>query len=350
MLLFMANYPDSASLTEGMSQRIVAMDEQLKTHKRAYLWVSHRLFGKREVIEIKKGVTQYRCNFFVHFFFIIRLLKQADTLYVHSVLNVLPWLPMLPFIRKKTKVVLDAHGVVPEETFLLGTQFKGRLYSLSEKCVIRRADVVITVTKAMEEHFRHKYRKALPVYQQYAILPSHILNDRFSDFEISDEIVYVIYSGNTQIWQNIGLMLSIIKKNRSDRIKYDILTGEPEVMKAHLRAAGLERDQRITVANVSPQELKTYYRRAHYGFILRDDITVNRVACPTKLIEYLHYGIIPIVKSSEIGDFKALGYEYIDYQSMSTSIPAKKSARNNEIVKGLLTQAQHLNFKELVSD
>lgn len=38
---------------------------------------------------------------------------------------------------------------------------------------------------------------------------------------------------------------------------------------------------------------------------------VNKVACPTKLIEYLEHGIIPIVLQPEIGDFNKMGYRYI---------------------------------------
>ena len=49
----------------------------------------------------------------------------------------------------------------------------------------------------------------------------------------------------------------------------------------------------------------------HLGFVLRDDVLVNRVACPTKLLEYIQYGVLPIVLSDAIGDFKELGYKYI---------------------------------------
>ncbi|MGE0906881.1 hypothetical protein AB4M30_16785 [Escherichia coli] len=51
--------------------------------------------------------------------------------------------------------------------------------------------------------------------------------------------------------------------------------------------------------------------RCHLGFVLRDDIVVNRVACPTKLIEYLECGVVPVVKSPDIGDFNSLGYSFI---------------------------------------
>ena len=53
------------------------------------------------------------------------------------------------------------------------------------------------------------------------------------------------------------------------------------------------------------------YQESHYGFILREDIVVNHVACPTKLIEYLAMGVIPIVDCEKIGDFSEMGMRYV---------------------------------------
>src|SRR5690554_6019372 len=154
MLLVLANYPDENAQKEGMSQRMMAVDEQLHDRPRQYLFVSHRLFWRREKETPKPGLVQYRCNFFAHFFFILRLLRQSKTVYIHSVINVLPWLPLVPFLPRHARVVLDAHGVVPEEAALAGNRRKAWLYRLSERAAMRRADLVITVTRAMEAHFR----------------------------------------------------------------------------------------------------------------------------------------------------------------------------------------------------
>lgn len=62
---------------------------------------------------------------------------------------------------------------------------------------------------------------------------------------------------------------------------------------------------------VDAGEYFTINRARQYGFTLRDDIIVNEVACPTKLIDYVKYGIIPILKSDKIGDFVENGLEYV---------------------------------------
>jgi hypothetical protein len=66
------------------------------------------------------------------------------------------------------------------------------------------------------------------------------------------------------------------------------------------------------VKSVKPDYLNNKaYPEAILGFVLRDDIAVNNVACPTKISEYLRHGIIPIVYSENIGDFVNLGMKYI---------------------------------------
>src|SRR5690606_30060295 len=157
MLLFLANYPDERTRYEGMSQRVIAIDKQYKNEPRVYLFVSHRLFFKKQMQRIDDQALQYRCNIFVHFFFIMKLFRQADMLYFHSVLNVLPVLPMLLFIKFGQSVILDVHGLVPEEQRLAGTKWKSALYQWSERAIFARANVAIVVTNAMKRHFQKKY-------------------------------------------------------------------------------------------------------------------------------------------------------------------------------------------------
>lgn len=350
MLLFLANYPVMESIREGMSQRIVAIDRQLEKAGRAYLFVSHRLFWRKETIEIKKGVIQYRCNLFVHFFFILRLMQSAETLYFHSVINVLPLLPLLHLIRKQTTVVLDAHGVVPEELRYHGNVWKSRFYQFAEKRIFKRADRVITVSFAMTNYFRNKHPAWKGSALHYPILPAHIVNDIVQTTDVDDDRVHVIYSGNLQSWQNVDLMISLIKRNLSERMMYTLLTGQPEEMKKRMVGAGIVfPDDRIAVRSVSPDELQIFYQRAHYGFILRDDMLINRVACPTKMVEYLRYGIVPILKSSHIGDFGDFGYEYIRYEDFSANLPPRKSVKNQELMQRYVAKLNVLDYAQMIT-
>lgn len=234
-------------------------------------------------------------------------------------------------------MVLDLHGLPPEELALSGHVLKSRLYGISERIVIHRAATVIAVTQAMVAHFKRKYPAVKTNYQVFAIVPRHLpAQPPLLAETAKDDVVNVLYSGNTQSWQNIVLMVELIRNNLSPHIRYYILTGEVEIMRKHLEKAGLAGHKAISVQTVSPGSLKTYYEKAHYGFILRDDIPLNHVACPTKLIEYLYYGIMPVVKSPDIGDFRELGYEYLPYTHFSGQIQPQKSRKNQQVAQALL--------------
>ncbi|MGV3763101.1 glycosyltransferase [Parapedobacter sp.] len=349
MLLVLANYPDEKARYEGMSQRVIAIDQLCATRERRYLTVSHRLYWKMETEQFADGGIQYRCNIFRHFSLIIRLIKQADTLYFHSVINVLPLLPFLSFIRREAHVVLDAHGVVPEELHYQGAARRGRLYGLAEQRIFRRVDTVVTVSDVMTAHFRRKYPEWESRAMRYPILPAHLQREPPMAGATPDNKVHVIYSGNLQSWQNVDLLISLIKENRSDRIKYTLLTGQPTDLKKRLLDLGVQLGSNIEVLTVSPHELRGYYQSAHYGFILRDDMLINRVACPTKMVEYLFYGITPIVKSSHIGDFEAMGYEYLRYQDFSANLLVRKSKKNRELMMRYVSDLRMVDFEQLIA-
>lgn len=134
----------------------------------------------------------------------------------------------------------------------------------------------------------------------------------------------MIYSGGTQSWQKIDLLIDTIKKIAD---KYEIIILSPEIEKFTKLLGELK--QKVVLKSVLPENLDIEYQKADLGFILRDDIIVNRVACPTKIIDYLEYGIIPIISCPEIGDFNKMGYSYIHYEKLIEG----KIFDNNELEK-----------------
>lgn len=351
-VLFVARYPQNEALKEGMSQRMVAVDQQFSGDARIYLFASHRLFEKKEVYKCAPNALQYNCNLFVHFFLILKLLRQSQFIYFHSIQNLLPIFPCMFFLSRNKKIVLDIHGTVPEEHMLAGWPFKSKLYSIVEKYIFKRLTLAVTVTESMRKFYQLKYPSTKAKFETYSILPAHILNQSYSNsFQSDDEFVNVVYSGNLQAWQNLDLMLNVIANNIDEKIRYFILTGEPEKMAQLLALKEIEVGRHLILDSVSPENLKDYYAIAHYGFILRDDIVVNNVACPTKLIEYMFYGIIPVVKSVKIGDFNDLGFEYICVEDFnSKDLKPKKSDKNNKIISSLKDKSINFNIKNIIKD
>jgi hypothetical protein len=242
--------------------------------------------------------------------------------------------------KSSAKIIWDVHGAVPEELEMMKCFKKATFFTKIERLIYNKSSVCIVLTKAMKSHLKKKYGyRADLEFVEHQIFPSNILNKevQFSP-QADSKIVNIIYSGNTQVWQNIDLIMATIVANLNENTTYYILTGELDKMTEILKQYGLLYNKRIIVKSVPPEELGYFYNIGHYGFILRDDVTVNNVACPTKIIEYMSYGMIPIVKTENIGDFCELGYEYIKYTDLDKMSTPRKSEKNKTIVDGLIEQ------------
>lgn len=345
MILFLSKYPQTdADFRDGFFQRVASIDEFYLKDERIYLNTS--LFGNKKKEVIKTALrTEISCNFFLHFLTIYKIFRRSELIYIQSIYNAFYNIFFIIFFSKN--YILDLHGVVPEELEMKNKTVHALIASKIEGILFKKIRVCISVTNKMAIHYQSKYPNSQCKYIVYAILPTHLKGGNLSNESLdkSDKIE-IIYSGNTQVWQNVDLMLQAIKSNSSKQVNYTILTGEPEKIYEKLNDFKIE-DSAVTVKSVKPNELAEYYKKSHYGFILRDDILVNRVACPTKIIEYLAYGIKPIILSEKIGDFEDYGYEYIFLEQLNDGLSKQKSIKNIQIIKEILLNNQ-FNLKSKI--
>ena len=342
MILFLSKYPVlDEEFRDGFYQRVENIDNFFRDDERTYLNISLFKNAKKQFKKVDKR-TELSCNFFLHFFTIFQLFKRSNIVYIQSIFNALNALLFIMILDKK--YILDVHGVVPEELNMQGKKLKSKIFNYVEKKVFNKLSIAITVTNRMTNHYSNKYRKSNCKFIEYAILPSHLKKKDIE--EISSDYIEVIYSGNAQVWQNVDMMLKIIKKNLNANIHYTILTGDLNTFEKKIIDYGIDPNS-ITLKSVQPTELEDYYKKSHYGFVLRDDILVNNVACPTKIVEYLNYGIIPIVLSENIGDFKELGYEYLSINDFNHNVAKRKSLNNTEVIK-LIYAKNNINLRNFI--
>lgn len=302
MILFLASFPEDEECQDGFGQRILVIDNHFENEDRTYIGLSARRYwvpsirkhGKCKIVR-----TQWIIGLPLVLFEAIR----CKIIYIHSIYNVI-WafylIPWCPFI-------IDIHGVVPEELFLSGHPYLAKIYGWIESLCMKFALAKICVTRQMENHLADKY----PFYKaQTIILPIMQSNTGVqitnNDRRSKEGLLRVVYSGGIQPWQNIDLMVETMAHIRGS-FEYEIYTPAVEVVRAHLNLAGV----RCRVESLDRGTLCERYRHAAFGFLLRDPVLVNRVACPTKLIEYMQYGIIPIVLQPVIGDMDEFGYAYV---------------------------------------
>lgn len=347
MILFLANYPDETTIKEGMSQRIMNIDSFYKGEVRVYLSVLLFRNFRKKIEIIDDEITFYQCNTFIHIFTIISLLLKSNKIYIHSLYNVLP--SFLYIALSSKKIILDIHGVVPEENKLINKNFRYLIFNFCERMVLSKEKLtVVCVTNHMIDFYKKKYKTTKAQFVRYIIFPNNLDQHKDDELIINEtNIINIVYSGNLQKWQNIDLMIEVIKKNyHHSHYHFYILTGELKQMQEKFVKAAFDDMQRVTIDSFPPDKLHFIYSICHYGFILRDDIVVNNVACPTKLIEYMNYGIVPIVLSDNIGDFKEYGYERISVEEMG-DLSSYKSLKNIQIIKKIKQENNQIAIKEL---
>lgn len=306
-----APYPSPHSIREGWMSRIGAIDREFAGLCRIYLnFATHhddsaakiiwREASSAEVLLNPQGRRSANL--------VARICEAVKLIYVHT-LHLADY--MLPWMETG-KVCVDIHGVTPEEEEMIGRPELKTHYEAVEKAVLTRAMKCIAVSNAMVEHYANKYPQLHPSWITVPVL-EHLggnegaARSRSSVAAAGAELpVAVVYMGGTQPWQNVAGMLELVRST-GDWAQFDFYSHEQKLIRNAAKAMNL----RIRAGFCDKERLPGIYTRADFGLVLRDDTAVNRVACPTKLTEYLRFGVIPIVRSAALGDFSAKGYQFV---------------------------------------
>lgn len=350
-ILFLAPFPTEYNIKDGMVNRVNAVDQLFSDLERVYLFVSLKNFKKEYYT--KGLVTVYNLHIILHFWTIICLLRKSEYIYIHSIYMIrFIWL----FLKKRNKnITLDIHGVVPEEELTFkGHPLRSFYYSFVEKQIFKKINNAVCVTNSMRKIYVDRYPWYKGNYIIYSIMPHDLKELKVQQIknikQETSEVIEILYSGGIQEWQNIDLMLEVIANNLSSGIHYTILTGDKNTFEQRIKNKGID-PQYISVDRREPSVLWKDYLKADYAFILRDDNIVNNVANPTKMVEYLFYGLIPIILSPNIGDFKELGYEYLPLENFDVRFlkkPDDLSTVNQRIARKLYENNQSVNLKKLI--
>lgn len=310
MILFIAPNPEKHEEREGYLQRVASIDLLFDGYEKRY---SSDCGSEEELAQ---------------------LLIDAELIYVHSIYRAEEIIDCYPIFGDK--IITDLHGIVPEEELLRGEVRRSKELEAVESKVFAHCRNFVAVTRAMVEHFKTKYQQ----YQkniQWVVLPIFDNNIHHEEYSKSNT---VLYSGGAQSWQNVGMIVDAINTLRR-KYDYTILTHDLAAFE------DISEDMKdcVLIKSVKSNELEEYYKSAKYGFILREDVNVNNVACPTKLIDYLCNGVVPVVKSPNIGDFAILGYKYITYTDLLSKRQdddlVKSYARHNYgVVRKLMKMTQ----------
>lgn len=306
-LCIIAPYYSEKKMTDGYFRRVHFSDTLLETVPRIFLdFENHSPKTTFTKIDSNKIVIHFSPKKILRLIIPTLIFLFCHRAYYESVWQVRKYFLHFPFLKN----YVDVHGSVPEEEFLGKRYQAAQTYSEIEEATIKHADHLFCVSDAMMKHFRHKYGKQLKA--KMSVLP--IMDEK--TFEVDNFIQkkfnakpIVVYAGGIFEWQNIELMQDVINA-QINKATYEVYTPTPNLFWDTWKVP--KNRNKLSVKAATPEYLFTkVYPKTNYGFALRDDIVVNNVACPTKITEYLRYGIIPILKTPNVGDFVSLGMQYL---------------------------------------
>ncbi len=365
-LAVVAPYPSSYRVREGWMSRIYSIDKIINQKKRLYIHYSSGHGNELKIMEHKEGVWEVCVSpdNIKHNNFLDIVFGRVGHVYVHTLHlaeYIMPWI-------STGKIIVDFHGITPEEEAMLGNTHLVKKYEAIERRVLREASACVMVTRAMERHYKEKYSEIFPKVIIIPIVESTIpVQKNLSVKSLAKTKVNVIYSGGSQSWQNVDAMLLLADKVKSFA-NVRILSHDWKIFSLKAKKMGISSN--ITFGFCSKKDLSKEYSKADFGLMLRDDTAVNRVACPTKIFEYMSYGIIPITRSESIGDFKEFDYAYISESDFINGITPVVSMRKimaeknyqvisfmnklfvdgaNELMTRLSTEIVSKNVKEFIS-
>jgi hypothetical protein len=131
-IVFLASFPTSENIKEGMMQRVYAVDKMFGNdeYDKTYIVPRFKTF-KTEFKKVDKNIVEINLSVWKSFFLFLRMLKEADIIYSHSLYGMsVAGLFFIPFLKSKN-FVWDVHGIIPEEIKLAGNnKLKQIIYSL----------------------------------------------------------------------------------------------------------------------------------------------------------------------------------------------------------------------------
>lgn len=198
------------------------------------------------------------------------------------------------YLKGYKRIILWQQGVTAEESFLRNhSKLRLKILNAIDCFVMKRALLVLYVSEALRKYYEEK--AGCSFAEKSYLMPC--FNEQFdaSVFEKKDySKKSFTYVGSLDLWQCFDKTVSIyaeIEKHFPDA-QIKVLTFQTEEAEKILINAGVKN---YIVKCVPKEQVRKELEESVYGFVIRDDIVVNRVATPTKLSSYLSSGVIPII-------------------------------------------------------
>ena len=240
-------------------------------------------------------------------------------------------------------------GIVPEEAALT---FENKLskyprvwyHNFLERYTLKRNNLNIFVSNSMREHYQHKYNLKI---DNGFVMPCFNCTLDENAFTINRyKTPSFVYAGSLAKWQCVEPMIKAFKELKSvlPSASLSIFTRQKDEAYRIAEKNGVE----LEIDSLTPEDLNRRLKDFKYGLLFRDDISVNNVATPTKINNYMACGLIPVF-SDVIDDYHRISLENpytITFTDLSDFVDNIVKIENIELSNYEILKAHEQTFFE----
>lgn len=264
--------------------------------KRAHFYVNYNnmvvLSGYLEIIKNALIENDYKCDEIIE----MNGMDKQD-LYVFPM-----GIDAFKFYLKGYKnYILWQQGATADESYMRNhSKIRCSVLNFIDCFAMKKAKMILFCSEYMRRHYEklskcnfEKKSYQMPCYNEE--LNKEVINDK--DYR---KLIFA-YVGSLDLWQCFDDIAVLYKKIESmyPNAFFKVLTFSIEEAKQKLESLNINNYE---VKCVAKEQVQAELKDVVYGFIVRKDSIVNRVATPTKFSSYLSVGIIPIF-SDVLNDF-----------------------------------------------
>lgn len=316
MILFIASNYVHAGI---INSQLIKLAENIlpRAERKIYIYGSKNVIGKN--LNNTSDPLLKIC-FFKKFKEISRDLKNAQALYVRSYHYLFRILVIKLVFNRKLRIVYDFRGLVFMESWYRNKNvINSSILYLMEFFAYSVANDVCAVSTVLAKEINRKFYKrkinVFPCAVSTTYNKSKILN--------SHKEIKFVYVGSMSSWQQFDRTLKIFKYI-SDNIPatLTVYTNEIDKAKEQIRFHSINV---VEITQLKQDEIHSRLISFDFGFLIRENQFINRVASPVKFLEYVASGVMPFI-TPFVGDYSnatknyKLGYvlegEYPDIEEL----------------------------------
>ena len=256
--------------------------------KQSYIYINYpNIVVLQSYLEVVKKTLEscgYKCEF-------VKSLDDIDkkSLIVHPMgIDAFKY-----YLKGYKNFILWQQGATADESYMRNhSKIRYWILNKIDTFVMKKARFILYVSDYMREHYEQL--AGCSFMEKSYIMPC--FNEEYDEtiYQYKDyEKKVFTYVGSLDLWQCFEQTVTLYKQieERIPNTLFKVLTFNVDEAKRILAEKGVKN---YSVACVPKEQVKKELLEATYGFILREDNMVNRVATPTKFSSYLASGVIPI--------------------------------------------------------